>query len=128
MPPKKVDEPLMFDGKAMVMTTKALVSHSKIKARTITTKNTRDGIKNNADASEMDPLNYVKIQKWISENKKRFFDDHKQAQINILTSKGWRAGNAFNPDGQISWYSAKQQYNEAMYDITTVYAVQILLF
>ena len=121
-------EPLVFDGKSMVMTTKALVAQSKIKARTITTKKTRDGIKGNADASEMDPLNYVKIQKWIAENRKLFFGDHRQAQINVLTSKGWRAGNAFDPNGNISWFSAKQQYNEAMYDITTVYAVQILLF
>lgn len=121
-------EQLVFDGKEMTMTTKALVAHSKIKARTITTKKTRDGIKKNADATEMDPLNYVKIQKWIAEHRKMFFDDHKQAQINILTSKGWRAGNVFDPNGNISWFSAKQQYNEAMYDITTVYAVQILLF
>lgn len=127
MPPKNNDN-LVFDGKEMVMTTKALIAHSKIKTRTITTKKTRDGIKENQDASEMDPLNYVKIQKWVSANKAKFFDDHKKAQINILTSKGWRAGNVFDTDGIVSWYSAKQQYAETMYDITTVYAVQILLF
>ena len=126
MPPK--NEPLIFNGKEMIATTKSLISYSKIKATTITTKKTRDNIKNGDNASEMEPLNYVQIQNWVKTNKARFMTGYSKAQINVLTSKGWRAGLAFDTNGEISWFSAKQQYNEAMYDITTVYAVQILLF
>lgn len=133
MPPKnnnnaKQIDNLVFDGIPMIATKKPLRAQNKIMKLTMITKKTYDDIISLGDNAEMEELNYVKIKRWIEQNKTIFFEGHNRVQINILTSKGWRSGKAFNVNEPISWYSAKAQYQEALYDITTVYAVQFLLF
>lgn len=116
-----------ISGHEMEIVTKDLInSKTKIKSTMITAKSTAKNLREGKNA--VSSLNYDEVKQFIEDNKELFFKSKRKAQINVFTPNGWRAGRMFSPDQKIDWFSVVDAYKGEEFEITEVFAIQILHF
>lgn len=111
---------------SVVISTKPMIKNSKITVKTLTTKGTYNNLKK-GNNDELEPMEYDDVKAFVAQHTE-LFHGKSRYQINVLTSKGWRAGFVFKNPDNIDWYDNTKLYKDVLHEIDTVFAIQILLF
>ena len=117
-----------ISGKQIEVRKSDIVKKSTVQSIMITTpKNFANSEGKKSNGLLMEGMDYDDVKEHVEKNRKKYFGTDNTIQINVLTAQGWRAGDYFNSNAPIKWFSSSDEYSEK-YDVKTIYGFQITIY